>query len=138
MKCKLQEVVYKQLVRFRYVILAIFGLVIVVFVARRKYHNYIKNKAQIDKFTSIITKKLVQQNKNALKDTTGLTRDYLALVQLRDVLIDNLDKNKSKLWDQIVKIISRNSNIEERTIEVGGEIIKIWKWIGVDIDDLDA
>lgn len=58
---------------------------------------------------------------------------YLSIVQLRDIFLsDVVDlKYKNHLWSQVVRYLEHNnSNIKSNLVEIRGEIMKCWEWIG--------
>lgn len=60
-------------------------------------------------------------------------------MQLRDILLsDTVDlKTRNKIWEQVEKRLqANNTNIKSSLIEVHGEIMKCWQWVGpVDVKD---
>lgn len=73
-----------------------------------------------------------------LKKTKNKDIPYLSTVQLRDILLSDVVnlKTRNKIWEQVEKKLqANNTNIKSSLIEVHGEIMKCWQWIGpVDIE----
>lgn len=87
-------------------------------------------KEKIGKLTKRVISRLKEAKKNDL-NTEGI--QFLSTVQLRDVfLADITDLNyKNILWGKVVKRLEHNNtNIKSSLMEIHGEIMKCWEWIG--------
>lgn len=64
---------------------------------------------------------------------------YLSTVQLRDILLSDVKnlKERNDLWEKVTKgLEANNTNIKSSLIEIHGDIMKCWEWIGpIDNDE---
>lgn len=130
LRCKFEREIYQTYYRFRYMIwtLSIIGIIIKVIEYRLK--RYYKQREKIDQLTkSVINKlKMVKEQQEQNQGTT-----FLSTVQLRDVFLADVTnlKYKNSLWQQVVKKLEHNNtNIKSSLMEIHGEIMKCWEWIG--------
>lgn len=84
-----------------------------------------------------LTEKVVETLQKRKQDGGATT--YLSAVQLRDVLMNdeaNL-KLRNNLWNKVTKNIeNNNTNIKSSLLEVHGDIMRCWEWIGhIDEDE---
>lgn len=57
---------------------------------------------------------------------------YLAVSQLRDsVLANEFDgRERQRLWSEVQKVVEGNSNVRARQVELEGEWLRAWEWVG--------
>lgn len=79
----------------------------------------------------MIISKLQKQQRDAIKDTTGLTNRYLSTIQLRDELLAQVrSKEKFNIWASILSQVEKNSNVRSSSKEIHGDIVRVLEWIG--------
>lgn len=86
----------------------------------------------IQGFVQEALRQLIQQQELSDNDTKGVTPRYVASAHLRDAALagETSQKRREMLWKQVQRVIESNSNIRVRQLEVHGEIMKVWEWIG--------
>lgn len=103
--------------------------VVVVEGLKYKLRRYFRQQEKIDQLTQQVLVKL----RGAARDADDSKPPYLSTVQLRDVLlVDIVDlKDKNQLWQMVSKKLeNNNTNIKSSLMELHGEIMKCWQWIG--------
>lgn len=78
-----------------------------------------------------IGEQVLSRLQNAVK--SNRSPPYMSSVQLRDVILSDIVNlnEKNKIWNQVAKSLDRNTNVKSMLLEVHGEIMKCWEWIGV-------
>ncbi|KAK9321798.1 Man1-Src1p-C-terminal domain-containing protein [Lipomyces orientalis] len=76
---------------------------------------------------------LSEQQKRSDSDQSGSTARYVIMSQLKDnLLVDTYDAaERRQVWDNVQKQVEANTNVRSRQMEVHGEIMRIWEWIGI-------
>ncbi len=78
-----------------------------------------------------LTSKVIDALKKRKQD--GGDVKYLSAVQLRDVLMNdeaNL-KLRNNIWNKVTKNVgNNNTNIKSSLLEVHGDMMRCWEWIG--------
>lgn len=113
--------------KFKYFIW--FGLLstLLLKVIQVKLQNYYLRKSKIKDLTNIVIERL----KKSKIETPDVP--YLSSVQLRDVLInDETDiKIRNIIWNEVTKNVeSNNTNIKSSLLEIHGDMMRCWEWIG--------
>ncbi|SCV03549.1 LAME_0H11320g1_1 [Lachancea meyersii CBS 8951] len=130
LRCKFEREVYQTYQRFKYVIWAVVGMIIAVKTVKHKLRAYFRRQEKIEELTHQVVAKL---QKSASDSQESSSPAYLSVVQLRDVLLNDVVdlKLKNELWNSVVKKLeSNNTNVNGRLMEVHGEIMKCWEWVG--------
>ncbi|SCV05638.1 LANO_0H11892g1_1 [Lachancea nothofagi CBS 11611] len=130
LRCKFEREVYQTYQRFKYVIWAVLSLVIAVNTITRKLRMYFKRQEEIEQLTRQVIAKLQKSARDAQESSSPA---YLSTVQLRDVLLSDIVdlKLKNKMWSLVVKKLeNNNTNVKSRLMELHGEIMKCWEWVG--------
>ncbi|GAV49182.1 hypothetical protein ZYGR_0N05890 [Zygosaccharomyces rouxii] len=128
LRCKFENEIYRTCYRNRKLIIPlILGALLGKFLLsiNRKLSQ---EKAKVDK----LTRKVVDRLKSTKRSEESET-PFLSTVQLRDVLLsDVVDlKYKNRLWQKCSKKLEHNNtNIKSSLMEIHGEIMKCWEWIG--------
>lgn len=84
-------------------------------------------KTRIKDLTNIVIEKL-KKTKIEIPDVP-----YLSSVQLRDLLINDETNIKLRniIWNDVTKNIeSNNTNIKSSLLEIHGDMMRCWEWIG--------
>lgn len=57
----------------------------------------------------------------------------MSSVQLRDLILNDINNlnEKNRLWALTTKKLDTNTNVKSTLMEIHGEIMKCWEWIGV-------
>lgn len=57
----------------------------------------------------------------------------MSSVQLRDLILNDMNdlNEKNRLWALTTKKLDGNTNVKSTLMEIHGEIMKCWEWIGV-------
>ena len=127
LRCKFEGEIHQNYQRYRYLIWVVVSILVLVKILERKLRNYYETKVKIINLTRKVINELKQVKKN------GRSPKYLSSIQLRDIfLIEVVNlKEKNQLWKQIErKLENNNSNIKSSLLEVHGDIMKCWEWIG--------
>ncbi|CCD23740.1 Src1p NDAI_0C00790 [Naumovozyma dairenensis CBS 421] len=132
-KCKFQWEIYETYRRNRYLIWTGLSTATLAKIVEKKLKNYFEEKAKIVTVTRDVLKRLQKVKKQ------GSNPPYLSSIQLRDIfLADVVDfKRKAYLWKHVEKNLEHNnSNIKSTLMEIHGDIMKCWEWIGpLDTED---
>ncbi|CUS23781.1 LAQU0S11e04148g1_1 [Lachancea quebecensis] len=129
LKCKFEKEVYQTYQRFKYVIWVAFALAAIIKIVTFKLRSHFSRLQRIESLTQQVIAKL----QKSAKDSNENRPPYMSTVQLRDVLLsDVVDlKLKNKLWASVVrKLEHNNTNVKSRLMELHGEIMKCWEWVG--------
>lgn len=76
---------------------------------------------------------MTEETLTKLKNNKSKKPPYLSTVQLRDILLSDVRdlKERNKLWGKVTnKLEANNTNIKSSLVEVHGDIMKCWEWIG--------
>lgn len=103
--------------------------VLSVFTIYHKIKSDRARKAEVNRICQIVIEKLQAQKKQFIYDSTGQAKPYLGSIQLRDVLLKG-NTNKLKTWKIVANRVESNSNVQTVALEVYGEIMRTWEWIG--------
>ncbi|ODV93925.1 hypothetical protein PACTADRAFT_35670 [Pachysolen tannophilus NRRL Y-2460] len=135
-RCKLQEHVYNRLAYLKYPFYGIMILVLFYCFAKYQYNQYMQEKIKVNSLYKLIIKRLRKQIQIYKNDTTGKEREFMVMIQIRDMLLENdSQKTRDRIWTKIRNKVDLNSNIEQRINEVDGELVRTWRWIGINNDD---
>ncbi|SSD59436.1 uncharacterized protein SCODWIG_01197 [Saccharomycodes ludwigii] len=156
-RCRFEREIFKTYREHRNMICCI--ILLFVFIKWLKYRlsNYYKEQDLVNKLVIQVLVKLQKTKKNYESDyrqyrpTTAdgdkenrisiMIVPYLSTVQLRDLLLKDVVnlRLKNKIWNKVVKKLEgNNTNVKSSLMEVHGEIMKVWEWIGsISYDDND-
>ncbi|KAM3160570.1 Inner nuclear membrane protein enriched at telomere/subtelomere region [Lachancea thermotolerans] len=129
LKCKFEKEVHQTYQRFKYVIWIAFALTAIIKTVTFKLRSHFKRQQRIEALTQQVVAKL----QKSAKESSESRPPYMSTVQLRDVLLsDVVDlKLKNKLWNSVIKKLEHNNtNVKSRLMELHGEIMKCWEWVG--------
>lgn len=98
---------------------------------------YLKTKrAYKEKVDKLVRQSLLQlsaQQKLADEDTAGKTVRFIAVSSLRDSILPGA-KSTDKIWNDVTSNVESHTNVRSRNTEIHGEIMKIWEWIGGEVN----
>lgn len=106
-----------------------FALTAIIKTVTFKLRSHFKRQQRIEALTQQVVAKL----QKSAKESSESRPPYMSTVQLRDVLLsDVVDlKLKNKLWNSVIKKLEHNNtNVKSRLMELHGEIMKCWEWVG--------
>lgn len=68
------------------------------------------------------------------EDERGRTTACVAVVHLRDELLPTMPdlKARKQAWEDVVHIVESNSNVRAKLMDIRGEIMRVWEWVGAD------
>ncbi|SMN17836.1 similar to Saccharomyces cerevisiae YDR458C HEH2 Inner nuclear membrane (INM) protein [Maudiozyma saulgeensis] len=95
-----------------------------------QYTKY-KLKSYFDRKAKIV--EMTEETLTKLKNCKHKNPPYISTVQLRDILLNDVTnlKERNNLWNEVVKRLeANNTNIKSSLLEIHGEIMKCWEWIG--------
>lgn len=104
-------------------------ILLMVQAIKYKLQRYFEEQKKVETLTEQVIKKL----KRTANETVGNKPKFLSTVQLRDVLLSDIVdlKFKNHLWNKVAKKLEHNNtNVKSSLMEVHGEIMKCWEWIG--------
>ncbi|QLL30783.1 hypothetical protein HG536_0A05980 [Torulaspora globosa] len=127
LRCRFEREIYQTYNKYAYLIWSTVILVILVKYTSYRIRKFYKQREVIEE----LSKKVVSKLKAVKKQDQ--VPDFLSVVQLRDVLLADITdlSYKNKLWQAVAKTLERNNtNVRSTLMEIHGEIMKCWEWIG--------
>ncbi|KAK9371966.1 Man1-Src1p-C-terminal domain-containing protein [Lipomyces chichibuensis] len=99
----------------------------------RSSSSYRKRKARVQDLVRQSVSILSEQQSRSDSDPSGTTPRYVIMSQLKDnLLVDTYDAaDRRRVWGSVQKLVEANTNVRSRQMEVHGEIMRIWEWIGL-------
>lgn len=92
-----------------------------------RFKQYFSERERVKDLTTQVIKRL-KETKMSL-----ISENYLSCVQLRDTFLADIDdmNKRNHLWNEVASDVrTNNTNIKESLIEVHGDMMKCWEWIG--------
>ncbi|KAK9353970.1 Man1-Src1p-C-terminal domain-containing protein [Lipomyces doorenjongii] len=95
--------------------------------------RYRERKAKVQDLVRQSMSVLSEQQTRSDSDHSGNTPRYVIMSQLKDnLLVDTYDAaERRRVWGSVQKLVEANTNVRSRQMEVHGEIMRIWEWIGI-------
>ncbi|KAK9328994.1 Man1-Src1p-C-terminal domain-containing protein [Lipomyces starkeyi] len=95
--------------------------------------SYSERKAKVQDLVRQSMSILSEQQTRSDSDHSGNTPRYVIMSQLKDnLLFDTYDAaERRRVWGSVQKLVEANTNVRSRQMEVHGEIMRIWEWIGI-------
>ncbi len=136
--CRCKNLVTELCFKYRKTVLGLLLLISSYIYIKFKITNYRILEGESTRFVRIVISRLAKQHVDSDKDSRGFTERYIAVSQLRDILLfddgnqgEGFRKvNKDTLWEKVCKSVEGNSNVRARQMEVNGEIMRVWEWVG--------
>lgn len=129
LKCRLKRKVVDVLIRI-WPYLAGFGFIaIFILIIYYKVQKIQKQRHQVKDLSSKALEKLQKQAK--LFREGIVPHRYIGKIQLRDYFLSDPSmsrKSKNIIWEQVSKNVERNTNVHAYSLEVAGDIMKVWEW----------
>lgn len=130
LNCRFRLQVRGTLARYRKEINGTLGLIVILSLSiiwltkqRRKHHLV----ATIVKES---LNQLIAQQQKSDDDLRGITPRFLAAMHLRERFPNLQNGQNTSIWKDVQKNIEDNANVRVRQIEIGGEIMRVWEWVG--------
>lgn len=127
LRCRFEREISNTYHRFSHFIWTVITISILIKLISYKIRKYYKQREAVDH----ISKKVIIRLKAAKKQQQGA--NFLSTVQLRDVLLADITdlKRKNSMWQRVVRILeNNNTNVKSSLMEIHGEIMKCWEWVG--------
>lgn len=124
-RCKFEREINQSYQEYKYPIWFLISFIILVKYIENKLKRYFNRKARVVELTDKTVDKLKRAKNNEIS--------YLSTVQLRDILLADVInlKERNQIWSQVVKKLeANNTNIQSKLVEIHGDIMKCWEWIG--------
>lgn len=128
-KCQIQTSLLNIVYRFRYYLVSVSLLAILLICIFLKISKWQKRKEAIRELTQSVFDKLQEQFKHHKSKQTDTA--YLSKIQLRDYYIPQLKmsrKNSQFVWEKVASNVEQNSNVRATELEVDGDIRRVWQW----------
>ncbi|KAK9454828.1 Man1-Src1p-C-terminal domain-containing protein [Dipodascopsis uninucleata] len=102
-------------------------------VLHRATRQYQQRRSEVHRLTKQTLQILSTQQETSDADSTGFTPRFVIMSQLKDKLLDNFTDSaeRRKVWEGVQKAVEANGNVRSRQMEIHGEIMRIWEWIGI-------
>ncbi|ODV89046.1 hypothetical protein CANCADRAFT_17466, partial [Tortispora caseinolytica NRRL Y-17796] len=130
--CAIRLSIRAWLVRYRFAIVGILLSAIGVKYAEIKIKSRKKFRTRVNKLVQFVIERLAGQAEKADGDSFGRTERFIASVQLRDIALarEMNGKVRKQLWTAVQKKVEANTNVQVRQLELHGEIMNVWEWVG--------
>lgn len=129
-KCLMSNTLVSILIKFK---LAVFILACIIIVIAGVYWKYQQSQIYAQKIETIYKEVLnkLQRQARMAQESTELPA-YIGSIQLRDLILssENNLAYKMRLWEGISRKVDRNTNVSHELLEVHGDVMKVWQWIG--------
>lgn len=88
-------------------------------------------RRQVQRLVALALKRLAKQQYDYYKANTA-TAPYIPVNQLRDSILSKEfnPAKRQELWAGVSKVVELNSNVRTNQMEVMGEVMRCWTWIG--------
>ncbi|VEU23461.1 DEKNAAC104568 [Brettanomyces naardenensis] len=129
LKCKLKRVFVDILIRLKYWLLGltvIGGIIGYIYARVERYHS---EKSLVGNLTAKALQKL--QDQSLAYRHKEVEHRYIGKIQLRDFYLSDpsmAQKKRLEVWDKVSRVVEKNSNVNAYSLEVNGEIMKVWEW----------
>lgn len=129
-KCLMSNTLVSILVKFKMAVFIFTCIIIVVLGVNWKYQQTQIYMQKIETIYKEVLNKLQRQARLS-QESTELPA-YIGSIQLRDLILsgENNLAYKMRLWEGISRKVDRNTNVSHELIEVHGDVMKVWQWIG--------
>lgn len=121
------------LARYRSELGGILGLVAIGIVVRVWNNRRTEYNSKINTIVVEAFRQLSRQQKKCDSDIRGLTPRYVPAAHLRDSIFVDVDQ-RDKQWKEVQRRIELNSNVRVRQMEVHGEIMRVFEWVGRELE----
>lgn len=129
-KCMISNTVVSILIKFKLAVVVLACIGLILFAAFWKYQQSQIESQKIETIYREVLNKLQRQARLA-RESAELPA-YVGSIQLRDLILssENNLAYKMRLWEGISRKVNRNTNVSSQLLEIHGEVMKVWQWIG--------
>ncbi|KAK9469476.1 Man1-Src1p-C-terminal domain-containing protein [Lipomyces arxii] len=112
------------------------GVAVATLILFWSYNKLMTLNARRSRVRELVDKSLefvAAQQQQSDRDSTGTTARYVVMTQIKDALLQDVTDaaERRNIWDSVQRQIESNSKVRSRQMEVHGEIMRIWEWIGM-------
>lgn len=129
-KCLMSNTIVSILMKFK---MAVFIAASILLVSYGGYWKYQQSQVYAQKIETIYKEVLNKLQRQArLAQESSELPAFIGSIQLRDLILSS-DTNlayKMRLWEGISRKVDKNTNVKSELLEVHGEVMKVWQWIG--------
>lgn len=129
-KCLMSNTLVSILMKFK---MAVFILACIILVVTGVYWKYQQSRIYVQKIETIYNEVLNKLQRQArMSQESSEIPAYIGSIQLRDLILsgENNLAYKMRLWEGISRKVDRNTNVSHELLEVHGDVMKVWQWIG--------
>ncbi|SCV01325.1 LAMI_0G10770g1_1 [Lachancea mirantina] len=129
LRCKFEREVYQTYQRYKLIVWSLVLISTFVQVIKHKLRQHFKMIRKLDTLAQDILERL----QKAARESDDTRPAFMSTVQLRDILLSDIVdlKQKNKIWQRVAKKLEHNNtNVKVTLMELHGEIMKCWEWIG--------
>ncbi|GME73527.1 unnamed protein product [Ambrosiozyma monospora] len=115
--------------RFKWYISGFLVICLFVGVAYLKFKSLQRRHQLVAKLVVESLNKLEEQSKKFKKKE--VEDPFLGKVHLRDYFLRDVKMSlvqKNEIWEKVSKRVEKNTNVQAKTAEVHGDILKLWQW----------
>lgn len=129
-KCLVSNTLLSILVKFKLAVVILACITLISSVAFWKFQQSQLQNQKIETIYKEVLNKLQRQAR--LGRESAELPAYVGSIQLRDLILssENNLAYKMRLWEGISRKVDRNTNVRSQLLEVHGEVMKVWQWIG--------
>ncbi|KAK9449732.1 Man1-Src1p-C-terminal domain-containing protein [Limtongia smithiae] len=110
-------------------------ITLVVLIVQNVAVRYRTRKAKVQELVRQCLSVLYEQQVQSDGDITGRTQRFVVVAQLKDRLLAHAHVDdageRRRVWGDVQGKIEANANVRSRQMELHGEIMRIWEWIGM-------
>lgn len=128
--CLISNTIVSLIVKFKMAVLVLVCMVLMCFGIYRRYQQSRIYAQKIDTMYKEVLNKLQRQVR--VSQQSSELPAYVGSIQLRDLILSS-ESNlayKMRLWEGVIRKVDRNTNVRHELLEVHGEVMKVWQWIG--------
>ncbi|GAA5995931.1 hypothetical protein JCM11641_004080, partial [Rhodosporidiobolus odoratus] len=134
LSCRLRLALYRSAKKHKLSLSSVAFLLGMVAWGRRKWRKRGEEKELVRGLVERAVRQLQQQERSHHLHPTLTPYAHLAPSHLRDLLLPPTSlpslTTRTRLWNQVSKLIEGNSNVRVGEVEVGGEVMRGWRWTG--------
>lgn len=115
---------------YKYQIISLSVILVTAYFVKKFYEALKLDHIKQDLVFREVLGKLYHQYLLALNDKSKPA--YLGAMQLRDTILGNEHNimRRVLLWNKVAKKVEVNTNVAIKIVEIHGEVMKVWEWVG--------
>ncbi|KAG0682589.1 inner nuclear membrane protein enriched at telomere/subtelomere region [Kluyveromyces marxianus] len=127
LKCQFERQVHSTWNRYQWLVVSTFSILVALQILKRYISKKLQEREMIEKISEQVIKRLQQVVIKKIQPS------YMSSVQLRDLILKDVNdlNEKNRIWTATTKRLDSNTNVKSTLMEIHGEIMKCWEWIGV-------